>query len=276
MGTTELPPIRIKHMCNPGDAVASMAGLKAYYKSTGRKVIFCQQLHVVANYYAGAVHGTTDSYGNMVCMNNKIWDMLQPLFLSQEYIHGTEEFTGQSGIMIDIDVIRKETFVNLPHGQIQAWIMFAFPDLAYNLSLPWITLPDADIPIIGDVKGKIILNFTERYRNGHINYFFLRKYIHRLLFIGTEREHLLFVNRWKIDIPRLEVKNFLEMAYAIKHCKYLLANQSLCWGIAEAMKTPRILEVCEYAPNCMPFVGEKSYGFLNQIGLEYYVDILND
>lgn len=273
---SELSPIRVKHFCNPGDAVAAMAALKAYYESTGRKVIFCQQLHVVASYYAGAVHGTMDSHGNMVCMNTKVWDMLQPLFRSQEYIHSTEEYIGQPGILIDIDVIRKETFVNLPHGQIQSWVMFAFPDLAYNLSRPWITLPDADIPIINEVKGKIILNFTERYRNGHINYYFLRKYIHRLLFIGTEREHLLFVNRWKIDIPRLEVKNFLEMAYAIKHCKYLLANQSLCWGIAEAMKTPRILEVCEYAQNCMPFVGEKSYGFLHQTGLEYFVDILND
>lgn len=266
-------PVRVKHFCNPGDAVASLAGLKAYYESTGNKIIFCQQLNIPANYYSGAVHGTTDSTGTMVCMNDKIWDMLKPLLLSQEYIHSVEEYTGQD-VLIDIDVIRKQTFVNIPHGQIQAWIMYAFPDLAYDLSKPWVSLPDSDLPIINEVKDKIIINFTERYRNGHISYYFLRKYKHRLIFAGTEREHLLFVNRWKIDMPRLQVNNFLELAYALKNCKFLLCNQSFSWNVAEAMKTPRLLEICEYAPNCMPFIGEKSYGFLHQSGVEYYADIL--
>lgn len=269
-------PVRVKHFCNPGDSIASLAALKSYYDQNGRKIIYCQQIGTPAQYYPGATHGTiSDADGStMVCMNSKIWGMLQPLLLSQEYIHSCEEFVGQEDILIDIDVIRKKVFVNLPQGQIQAWVMYAFPDLAYDLSKPWITLPDADLPIIDQVKNKIILNFTERYRNGHINYYFLRKYKHRLIFAGTDREHLLFTNRWKVDMPKLEVDNFLELAYALKNCKFLLSNQSMNWNLAEAMKSPRILELCEYAPNCMPFVGENSFGFYHQTGVEYYCDIL--
>jgi hypothetical protein len=270
------PPIRAKHFCNPGDLISSMAGLKAYYEYNDRQVILSQQLNVPASYYPGATHGTVsdDNPNMMVCMNQKIFDMMRPLVVSQDYIADMDVYEGQEDVIIDIDVIRKQTFVNIPHGQIQSWIIYAYPDLAYNLSRPWIELPDKDLPIIDWIKDKIIVNFTERYRNAHISYFFLRKYKHRLIFAGTEREYLLFTNAWKIDMPKLEVKDFLEYAYALKHCKFLLSNQSMGWNLAEALKSPRVLELCEFAPNCMPFVGEKSYGFYHQTGLEHYVDIL--
>lgn len=273
--TQELTPIRAKHFCNPGDLIAAMAGLKGYYEYAGRKVILSQQLNVQANYYPSAVHGTVSDDDNhtMVCMNKHIYEMIRPLIVSQDYIEDMEVYDGQE-IMIDIDVIRKKVFVNLPHGQIQGWLMYAYPDLAYDVSKPWIELPEVDIPIVSWIKDKIVINFTERYRNGTITYFFLRKYKHRLVFAGTEREYLLFVNKWKVDMPRLDIKNFLELAYALKHCKFLLSNQSMNWGIAEALKSPRVLELCEYAPNCMPFIGEKSYGFYHQAGVEHYCDIL--
>jgi len=272
MGSNE--PIKAKHFCNAGDLIGSMAALKSYYEQNNRKIILAQQLSVKAEYYSGATHGTVDENGAMVCMNKNIFDMIKPLIKAQEYIEDMVEFTGQEDIMIDIDVIRKKIFVNLPHGDIQSWVMYAYPDLAYDLSKAWIELPEADIPIIGWIKDKIIVNFTERYRNGHINYYFLRKYKHRLVFAGTPREHLLFCNAWKIDMPLLEVKDFLELAYAIKYCKFLLCNQSMCWGISRAMLTPHILEVCQYAQNCLPFHYKNSKGFFHQVGLEHYCDIM--
>jgi len=269
-------PATAKHFCNPGDLVAMLASLKGYYEKTGRKVRLLQQLNVPAQYYPGATHGTlSDSDSStMVCMNQHIFDMIRPLVISQEYIEDLEVYEGQSPLTIDLDVIREKVFVNLPHGSIQSWPMYAYPDLAYDLTRPWITLPEIEHPIIDYIKGKIIVNFTERYRNGNINYFFLKKFKERLVFAGTEREYMLFTNTWGIDIPRLEVKDFLELAYAIKYCKFLLCNQSMCWGIATAMGSPRILEVCRYAVNCLPFYGEKNYGFYHQTGVEYYVDIL--
>lgn len=273
-----MKPAAFKHFCNPGDLVASMASLRSYWESTNRKIMLFQQKNVEANYYPSARHGTlSDGDGStMVCMNTKMFDMIKPLIESQEYIHSMEEYTGQE-ILVDLDVIRKETFVNLPNGMIQSWPMFAYPDLAYDLSKPWIDLPpngEIEDKIRSQVEGKIILNFTERYRNGHISYFFLRKYKHNLVFSGTAIEHLLFMNKWKIDMPLLKIDNFLELAYAIKNCKFFMGNQSMAWNIAESIKSPRILEVCEFAVNCMPFVGEKSYGFYHQSGVEYYVNLL--
>ncbi len=271
----EQPPAVFKHFCNPGDLVAMMASIKAYYQKTNRKVIVAQQLNLPANYYNGASHGTlSDADGTtMVCMNNHIYDMIRPLITSQEYIADMQVYDGQQ-ITVDLDVIREKTFVNLPNGAIQSWPMFAYPDLAYNIAKPWVDLPATDLPIIGYVKNKIIINFTERYRNGHVNYFFLRKFKDRLVFAGTEKEYLLFCNAWGIDMPRLNVSNFLELAYALKHCKFLLSNQSMCWNIATSIDSPRVLEVCRFAQNCMPFYGDYSFGYLNQQGLEYYVDIL--
>lgn len=267
-------PINVKHFCNPGDLIATMAGLRGYWERNGKKCRIYHQLNLRAEYYPGATHGTLSDEGTgvMVCMNKHIYDMIRPLVISQEYIEDMQVFEGQDRILIDIDEMRRKTFVNLPHGSIQSWAMYAFPDLAFNLSRPWVELPEKDIPIVGWIKDKIILNFTERYRNPHISYFFLRKFKNRLVFAGTEREYLLFVNTWKLDIPKLDVKDFLELAYAIKNCKFLLSNQSLCWNIAEAMKSPRILEVCEKAVNCLPYYGDKSYGFYHQEALEYYVD----
>lgn len=267
-----------KHFCNPGDLVASMAAIKSYYDGTGKKVTLYQQKNLQASYYQGARHGTvSDADGTtMVCMNTKMFDMIKPLVESQEYIDKMEEFTGQK-ILVDLDVIRKEIFVNLPHGMIQSWPMFAYPDLAYDLSKPWIDLqPNKEIEdkILPQVNGKILLNFTERYRNEHISYFFLRKYKHDLIFAGTDIEHLLFMNKWKVDMPKLKVDNFLELAYALKHCKFVLCNQSMVWNISAAIKSPHVLEVSEYANNCMAFVGEKSYGFYHQSGVEYYVNLL--
>lgn len=261
---------RIKHFANLGDAIAMMAAMKRYYEVTGRKIIFSQQKNQLAQYYQGANHGTKNSAGEMVCMNDAMFNMLLPLVESQEYIHKMEAYEGQH-VDLDFDVIRGKTFVNLPHGMIQSWVMYAFPDLACDLSKPWIKI-EGDCPkhIKKQVSGKVIINFTERYRNSIIDYFFLKNYTGEIIFAGTETEHFKFCHQWQVNVPRLEVNNFLELAHAIKEAKFLLANQSFCWGIAEAMKTPRVLEVCNFAVNCMPFVGEESYGYYHQVGAEYY------
>lgn len=264
---------RIKHSVNPGDLIACMASMKKYYELTKRKIIVSQTLNFVANYYSGAVHPTTNN-GLMVTMNNDMWEMMKPLVESQEYIHSFEKYEGQK-IDLDFDVIRQKTFVNLPHGAIQGWIPFAFPDLSFDLSKQWISLKGScPAHIKKQANSKIIINFTERYRNGVIDYFFLKKYMPDLIFAGTEREYFLFCNQWQLTIPRLEVNNFLELAYALMECKFLLSNQSMNWNLMEAMKLPRILEVCQFAQNCQTMVGEDSYGFFHQVGCEYYFRLL--
>jgi hypothetical protein len=260
----------VKHLANLGDIIAVMPAIKKYHEITGRRIKFCQLINTPAAYYPGATHPTTNDSGQTVCVNDKMFEMMKPLVESQNYIHSFEKYEGQH-IDLDFDVIRGKTFVNLPHGMIQSWIFYAFPDLATDLSKPWLTLnKKTPRKIEAQAANKIVLNFTERYRNHLIDYFFLKNYMPDLVFAGTEREHFLFCNRWQLTIPRLEVNNFLEYAQALRSCRFLLGNQSFGWNICEAQKTPRILEVCQFAVNCMPFVGEHSYGFYHQIGAEYY------
>lgn len=261
---------RVKHSVNLGDLYASMGAVKKYYDVTKRKVVISQKVGQEAAYYSGAEHPTKNEHGLPVCMNDKMWEMVKPLIESQEYIHAFERYEGQR-IDLDFDVIRGKTFVNLPHGAIQGWLPLAFPDLSFDLSKAWITLDD-NIPenIQKQVKGKVILNFTERYRNANTDYFFLKNYAPDLIFAGTEKEHWLFCNKWQLTIPRLEVNDFLELGYALKASRFLLGNQSQLWNLAEAMKTPRILEICNFAQNCIPMIGEDSFGFFHQVGVEYY------
>ncbi|HEY6437885.1 MAG TPA: hypothetical protein VIY47_14940 [Ignavibacteriaceae bacterium] len=260
----------VKHSVNPGDLIAAMGAVKKYYDVTKRKVIVAQSTNTLAAYYAGAVHPTLNELGQQICCNNQMWEMLKPLIESQEYIHAFEKYDGQK-IDLNFDVIRGKTFVNLPHGALQSWIVYAFPDLSFDISKPWITL-NGECPekIKEQVSGKVILNFTERYRNNIIDYFFLKNYAPDLIFAGTEREHWLFCNQWQLNVPRLEIDDFLQLAYALKEARFLLSNQSFQWNLAEAIKIPRILEVCQFAQNCQPFVGEDSVGFFHQVGVEYY------
>lgn len=277
----------VKHMANIGDIIASMISIKTYYEKTGRKVIFCQQLNVLASYYAGAIHPTKDEAGGQVMCNKAMFDMIKPLLLSQEYIEDVQVYSGQD-INIDFDVIRKNIFVNMPNQAIQQWLFMAHPDLASDISKSWIHIKEVDISECGliypgivtqilpieDLKDKIVINFTERYRNNIVNYFFLKKHQNNLIFAGTEKEHTLFCAKWELAIPRLIVKDFLQLSYIIKNAKFLLSNQSFCWNVAESMKTPRILELCEYAPNCQSFIGEDSYGYFYQQQVQFYFDEL--
>lgn len=278
-------PSRVKHFANIGDIIASLAGMKAYWQRTQRKIIYCQQLNVPADYYQGAVHPTLDDGGDgkMVMCNKKMFDMIKPLLLSQEYIEDVEVFTGQP-INFDLDVIRKKIFVNIPNQAIQQWLFLAYPDLSADLSKSWIDIGDIDISNcslshpsiltstipIENLTDKIIINFTERYRNAHLHYFWLKKYSEQLIFTGTQKEYHIFCTAWDLQMPYLNINNFLELAYILKQAKFFMGNQSFCWNLCESLKIPRLLELCEGAPNCQPFIGEHSYGYYHQKAPEWF------
>jgi hypothetical protein len=120
---------------------------------------------------------------------------------------------------------------------------------------------------------KIIINFTQRYRNHLINYFFLKEHQDKLVFAGLENERNLFCRTWDLDIPRLDVDDFYQLAAWIKGCKFFLGNQSFCFQLAEAMKVNRILELFPMMPNVIP-VGNGGYDFYHQGSLDYYFNKL--
>lgn len=266
---TKAKTISVFHAVNPGDLIAAMGALKTLYEISHKKIILLQSTQQLAQYYAGATHPTINKYGENVCCNDNMFDMLKPLIESQEYIHSMEVYGGQK-MDLNFNVIRDTTNVNIPFGAIQNWIPLAFPDLYFDISKAWIELKEKCPKYIAkQVKGKVILNFTERYRNNFMDYYFLRNYSPDLIFAGTEKEHFLFTTRWNLNIPYLKVTNFLDLAHAIKNSLFLMGNQSMCINIAYAIGSPRITEICAGAPNVIPMIGEHCYGYLTQAGAEY-------
>lgn len=278
------------HNTNAGDLICALPGMREIYRKTGKKAVIYQLLDMPGHYMEGLIHSVKDDKGVQVTMNQKMFDFLRPLLLSQEYVEDFKVFVGGTLIDVDLTVIREwvyydpdtpqnirrvmpgQQFVNIPHMALPGWLMLAFPPMACDISEPWI---EVDV-LVGNLQvlDKILVNRTERYHRSGISYSFLKKYESDLLFTGTEKEHWEFLKAFKLDFPRLEIDNFLELAQIMKTCRFFLGNQSFPWNLANAMGVPRILEMFAQAPNCQPFVGKDNYGFLHQVPLEYYFELL--
>lgn len=258
----------VLHFGNIGDVWASLPAVKKMSEIKGKKIAYYLFKDRRAIYYQGAVHPTKDETGTMVMLNDKMIDMMVPLLEYQPYI---EKATIWQGEKIDIDLNKiRETNIGCPGGMLSRWYFYVYPNLASDLSKPYIEIPETDSIL---TKGKILVNRTERYNNEFISYFFLKKYESDIVFTGTKDEYNKFCKDWKLDIPYLEVKDFLELAQAIKQSKFYLSGQSQGFQIAEGLKHPRIVELCSFAQNVIP-TGEHAYDFYAQVGLEYYVDYL--
>lgn len=274
------------HNCNSGDLICALPGIREAYRKYGKKAIICQVLDMPGHYMPGLIHSVKDETGVQVTFNRKMFDMIRPLLIAQDYIEDFQVYIDQK-IDIDLTIIRESVigteeepdakphtiiaakqFVNIPNMALPGWTMLAYPPMACDISEPWIIVPDGDY-----VEQYILVNRTERYQNDAINYSFLKKH-GDVVFTGTEHEHAKFCKKFDLDCPRLEVDNFLDLAQAMKNCQFFLGNQSFPWNLANAMGVPRILEMCAYAPNCQPFVGKDNLGFLHQVPLEYHFDYL--
>lgn len=266
--------IAFKHSGNTGDIIYALAGIKAVCEKYEAKAILYIWLDRPGFYYEGAKHPLGE-----VIMNKHMFDMLAPLLLAQSYIEDVLVYEGQK-ITVDLDLIR-QNFVNMPYGHIARWYFYQFPDMATDLGKPWLdthsVIPDYLKEEIGEftIRESIVINRTSRYRNPYISYAFIRKYAKRLetelLFVGVEEEF----KSMQRDIPNIKMINcrdFFELVWLIKNCKLFIGNQSMCFGIAEASKAPRILEVCKFAPNVIPQGDGPAYDFYTQHAFEFYVE----
>ncbi len=198
-----------------------------------------------------------------VFINNKIFNMLKPLLKSQSYIKNIETYANQE-IDINFDIFRE-----LP-------INITFDNLRYSHQLTGVQ-PNTDIPYLEVdshkyIKNKIVIQRTFRYRNQFINYKFLNR-LDDIYFVGNLDEF----NDLKKEIPNLifhDCNDFLEMAQIIKSSKLFIANSSVGFPIAEALKVPRLLEACPYFPAAQPH-GNNAYDFYYQIHFEKFFNLLN-
>lgn len=254
---------------NAGDSIAAIPAMREFYNKTGIKPILYLRKNVPAWYYDGATHPTKSEDGKQVMLNQQMIDMLIPLFKAQPFFEDVLLYEDQE-IGCDLDKIR-ETYVGMPALSINRWYFYVYPDLACDLTKPWLEIPDSEKDL---AKGKILITRTERYQNPNINYEFLKPYEDEIVFAGTMREYNVFCMNYDLNIRKLTVNNFLELAQAVKQCKFHITNQTMANQMSQGIFHPSILEVCGFAPNCIP-VGKDRYDFLAQGGLEYYFNKLN-
>lgn len=262
-----LKVIEVKHSFNAGDLIALLPGMQHLYKTRGIKFRLYQRLDFPGFYYEGATSPTTNADGQMVCMNREMFDRLYPLIISQDYIESFEVWDGQK-YHWDIDLSRDSKAIPMPAGHIHHYAWSLIPEFSCDLSKPWLSIEKQSIAS-DKYKDKIIVNRTQRYNNPYITYHFLRNYQDRVMFAGTETEHQIFCKDFNLDIPLLKTDNFYQLAQIIQWSKLFIGGQSLLWHIADAIKHPRILELCPQFPNTFP-TGANGHGFYRQTSLELY------
>lgn len=250
-----------------GDIIYLLSSIKHTCEQANRKA----EIYISLNHpWGDSVEGQKHPYG----VNRYAFDMMRPLVESQSYIACFKEWKGEK-ITQDLDEMRTQTHSTMPHGSIMRWAGQIWPDMQPDGNKDWLEVDTgswAAFPAYDNLnlKEKILINRTARWRNDHINYWFLREHKEHLIFTGLPEEHEDFCKSWELDIPLLKVQDFLELAVAIKTCRYFIGNQSLCFALAEAMKVPRLLEICRYAPNVIPS-GPGGYDFMHQFALEWFV-----
>jgi len=254
-------PLKCKTSSPAGDLISFLAGMKKMYEETGRKILVYQRLNMPGAGTHDSIHPFKNEFDEPICMSEYMFDNLKRLITSQDYIEDFLVYKGEE-VDIDFDLIRQERYTNQPRGSLNRWFNYVFPQMASDLSKPYLNVKARK-------NDKIIINFTQRYRNHLINYFFLKNHQENIVFAGLQKERDLFCKTWDIDVPLLQVDNFYELAAWIKGCQFFLGNQSFCFQLAEAMKAPRILEIFPMMPNCIP-VGPNGYDFYHQGSLDYY------
>lgn len=261
-------PISFKTTGFSGDIIHQLAGIKHVCGEMNTKADIFVWLDRDGFLYEGAVH----PYGGKM-MNQYAFDFLKPLIEYQPYINSFQVWTGQE-IHVDLDKHR-EVKINMPYGSLTRWQGYVYPDMITDLSKPWLFVPVDENLSRWYSAGLIFINRTSRYQNPYISYFFLNeyKYQDKINFVGLPEEHETFQKDWHMELPLLKYDNALELAQAIYSCKFFIGNQSMCYAIAEAMKVPRILEVCQFAPNVI-IDGPNGYDFTKQEALIYLVNKL--
>ena len=247
--------LKLKHSGNAGDILYSLPAIRQACYNANDKAILYLHIDQPANYVQGFVH----PLGN-VMLNKYMATMLKPLLLATNFIEDVLIYNGQK-VDYDLDKFR-EIGLNLGAGNISRWYFQSFPELTCDLIQPTI-----EIKLSRILNETIVINRTERYQNGQIDYSILNQYLNPKYFVGTEHEYHLMSKMVK-NLQYQEVSNFYELADLINNCKVFIGNQSMNFAIAEQLKSNRILETYFGCPNVIP-CGGRAFDIFNQEGFEY-------
>ncbi len=253
-------PIRIKISLPLGDIFYCCAGIKHVAAVLDTKVDLFIGIDVQMRFLDGIRSALTAAS----------YQMAKPLLEAQPWCNSVQIYDGQE-VDRDLDRTQIDPEINIPvmpYGSIIRYPYYLFPDMVSDTSKPWI---ETDTYIFNyEIKDMMVVNRTARYRNDGIDYKILKPYEDRLLFVGLPGEFTRFSQETGLNIVHFPVLNFHDLARVLQQCRVFLGNQSMCFALAEAMKTPRILEVCHYCPNVIP-EGPNGEDFVWQYAMEHYV-----
>ena len=243
------------HSGQLGDLIYSLATIKELAKSHKCKLFIQINKPMQFDY---------TSSSRKVLINKRSADLILPLLKSQSFLEDVKVYENEK-IDINLDLFR-----DIP-------INLSFYSTRWFSHLVGINLNILDtflsVKPHETIKNKIVIHRSPRYRNAFINYNFLNN-TKDLLCIGLKEEYQSLKN----EINNLEFhdcKDFLEMAQIIKSSKFFIGNSSVGFPIAEALKTPRLLESCPYFPAALPH-GKNAYDFYYQAHFEKFFKILNE
>ena len=190
--------------------------------------------------------------------------MLYPLLNNQTYLNKVEKFSNQN-IDINFDILRSLPINLLFDNSTYASIITGVkPDLSEMF---------IEAPHHKELKGKIIIQRTFRYRNDLIDYTFLNKF-NDLFFVGNFEEFKDLKNSLK-NLNFYDCKDFLDMASVVKSSKFVIANSSITFPLAEGLQVPRLLESSPEFTAAQPH-GLNAYNFYFQSDFEELINILNN
>ena len=248
--------LNFSHSGNAGDIIYALPVIKAIQILVNKPVNLLLELNVKMEVHFKNQHPLVN-----VMLNQKMADMLIPLFDAQNYIESCDVLTDQE-VHINLSDFR-ESGILTDRGNIARWNFYTTGVIA-NLNEAWLNV-EADT----QYADTIVVARSSRYNNPLIDYSFLSKY-KRIAFVGVDSEY----QEMKKAIPHIKyipVTDFLHLARIIKGSKLFIGNQSFPYSIAEGLKVKRLLEVYFTAPNVIP-EGVDGYDFYYQNHFEYLVE----
>tara|TARA_X000001036_G_scaffold45553_1_gene36431 strand:- start:4130 stop:5005 length:876 start_codon:yes stop_codon:yes gene_type:complete len=250
---TSQSKISFLHYGHLGDIINSLPVIK---KISEKKEcsLYIQKDKIIPRHVVSRDH----PFGNVYLSEQSILKIL-PLLKKQNFLNKVEIYNDQK-IDIDLNFFR-DLPINFNIDSVRWYFHLTgiFPDLKDN----YLTVDEVE-----KYKNYIVIMRSLRRQNNQIDYSFLDSY-KNIIFVGLKNEYIDL----KKKITKLEhhnSKDFLELASIIKSAKLFIGNLSFGYALAEALKTPRLLESGPNFPLVYPN-GPKAYDFYFQNHFEMLV-----
>jgi len=253
--------IKIKHSGNAGDIIYSLNAMRSAAELNNDQVVLFLKLNEPIQLHPAFKHPLGG-----VMLNEYMFNNLRPLLKECEFIYDVLPYSNQK-VDYDFDKFRSIGF-NLGAGDIKKWYLYAYPELKKYYQSECLIF-EQELPHC-ELQRYLVINRSERYNNGQIDYSILNEVKLPIYFVGTDFEFQLM----KQTLPNLEhkkTKDFLELKNFISASQLFIGNQSMCYAIAEQVDATRLLEVYFSCPNVIT----DGYEMYNQEGFEYALKHLN-